>query len=915
MASGSFSNGSGQNCKLVINWNSSKGNNGSTVNATLVAQNQNNWYFSAYVYGGYGITINGNQKTGSGAQLSGSVNGSVGLISHSVWVSYTNDKTINISGYANFNGIVNLSNQTISGNATLDRVGWPPSMGSVTAPSNGIISETSTSITVSWNGGESYNNTGNYRVEVSVNGGGWTSIATGLSWNTRSYTYSLPNKSQGTSYRFRVDCSNNVGWSEYQYSGTVTLNSLSAPTIGDLSVFNPYVNSTYTVPLSGGSQASGEGFTRRCNIHVDGNYKYAGTAPSSNGNTSVNITVNASDIASDLGTKSYSSSTKFTIVAWTENSRGTRSTYVSKTFTVNLNSDGGATPTLGAPTISGGELGYPSTCFVAGISTINVVSPSATLRRAPSGTTLSYQISCSGTNSQNTQNANFYNLSQGHKTITVTVTDSRGLSVSVSKTIVVQPYAAPTIRNYLLTRLDNPQTSAKLIYELGYSNIYSYADGTNKGDQLNTINTQQYSKDNSTWVNASNELIITDLSTESIYTIYLRVADKLRPTTYTFDTQKVPTIRTNLAIRKHGIGINCIPQTSYALEVNGSSKISGSLDASNMLQVNSNGVAIGKFSEKSAFEVNMDSYFYGNETVSGKLQTKDFSINGKWKPGYICSGNGNSATYMRLCRLKITGAYTNSPIELCYSQRASPSPTVLEIGFENSSGLDPKLINFRYKGYCRAAYIVKVSTSTWDIYVTKTESWDYIAVHYWTGLDEGIELQFIGENATSVPNGWKQAANFYMEELRDKLYPVGAIYLTWNNTNPGDFLGGTWVQFGQGRTLMGQGTGNDGSTSMSFTANSSGGEYKHTLSVDEMPRHRHVLDIVTDKQNLGSPVTLGEYSSCIINAEKNYYTGTWYHTDLNGTVYNGMFSYNRGESYSHNNVQPYIVTYFWRRIA
>ena len=56
MASGSFSNGSGQNCKLVINWNSSKGNNGSSVNATLVAQNQNNWYFSAYVYGGNGIT-------------------------------------------------------------------------------------------------------------------------------------------------------------------------------------------------------------------------------------------------------------------------------------------------------------------------------------------------------------------------------------------------------------------------------------------------------------------------------------------------------------------------------------------------------------------------------------------------------------------------------------------------------------------------------------------------------------------------------------------------------------------------------------------------------------------------------------------------------------------------------------------
>ena len=845
MANGSFSNGSGQNCKLVINWSSSKGDNGSTVSATLIAQNQNNWYFDAVVYG-YGITINGNQRTGSGARLSGSINGSAGLISHSVWVAYTKDKTINISGYANFDGIINLSYQSISGNATLDRVGWPPSMGSVTAPSNGIISETSTSITVSWNGGESYDNAGNYRVEVSVNGGGWTSIATGLSWSTRSYTYSLPNKSQGTSYRFRVDCSNNVGWSEYQYSGTVTLNSLSAPTIGDLSVFNPYVNSTYTVPLSGGSQASGEGFTRRCNIHVDGNYKYAGTAPSSNGNTSVNITVNASDIVSDLGTKSYSSSTKFTIVAWIENSRGTRSTYVSKTFTVNLNSDGNATPTLDAPTISGGAFGYPSTCFVAGISTINVVSPSATLRRAPSGTTLSYQISCSGTNSQNTQNANFYNLSQGHKTITVTATDSRGLSASVSKTIVVQPYAAPTIRNYLVTRLDNPQTSAKLIYELGYSNIYSYADGTNKGDQLNTINTQQYSKDNSTWVNASNGLIITDLSTESIYTIYLRVADKLRPTTYTFDTQKVSTIRTNLAIRKHGIGINCIPQTSYALEVNGSSKISGSLDASNMLQVNSNGVAIGKASEKSAFEVNMDSYLYKNLEVTGEFYASK-GIHRLDDTRDVATGPYDYRNTLKFVGLKTSG-----------------TTGIYDGGFQDIVGL-----------------------CGWN---------DETA-------DGAHELAFSRKNIyyrseSETPGTWG-AWNMILStsNIVDKLYPVGAIYLTWNNNNPGNFLGGTWVQFGQGRTLMGQGTGNDGSTSMSFTAESSGGEYKHKLTVAEMPSHGHKLyarggQTAQDSSPFADnkPITQGSNS------------------------YGFNVSSTGGDGY-HNNISPYITVYYWRRTA
>ena len=34
-------------------------------------------------------------------------------------------------------------------------------------------------------------------------------------------------------------------------------------------------------------------------------------------------------------------------------------------------------------------------------------------------------------------------------------------------------------------------------------------------------------------------------------------------------------------------------------------------------------------------------------------------------------------------------------------------------------------------------------------------------------------------------------------------YPVGAIYLSINNTNPGVLFGGTWEQIAQGRTLVG----------------------------------------------------------------------------------------------------------------
>lgn len=577
MASGSFSNGSGQNCKLVISWSSSKGTGGSTVSATLVGQNQNNAYFNARVYN-YGITINGSSNSGSNAALSSSTNGSANFISHSVWVGYTGNKSITISGYANFGdaGIWSLSNQTISGTATLDKVGSAPTMGSVTSPGTGIISETTNTITVTWNKATSYNNACTYGVGVSINGGAYSFYYPDSNINTTSWTYTIPNKTQGTTYKFCVWAANDVATSGYQYSGTVTLNSLSAPTIGDLSVFNPYVNSTYTVPLSGGSQASGEGFTRRCNIHVDGNYKYSGSVPSSNGNTSVNIPVNASDIASDLGTRSYSSSTKFTIVAWTENSRGTRSTYVSKTFTVNLNSDGNATPVLGAPTLSGGAFNNPSTCFIKGVSTLNVTSATGSLRRAPSGTTLSYKISITGGSTVNSTSASYSNLSAGVKTITVTCIDSRGLSTSVTKQCRIQDYAVPSIYNISLARLDSPNTSAKFTYSISYSPIYQYTDVNTAGNQLNGISSQQYSLNSGSWTDTSSGTTLTGLSTDSTYTFKLRVTDSVGKTTTT-GTYTIPTVSHLLSMRKNRLGINCVPQEGYALDVTGKTRVSGNL--------------------------------------------------------------------------------------------------------------------------------------------------------------------------------------------------------------------------------------------------------------------------------------------------------------------------------------------------
>ena len=43
-------------------------------------------------------------------------------------------------------------------------------------------------------------------------------------------------------------------------------------------------------------------------------------------------------------------------------------------------------------------------------------------------------------------------------------------------------------------------------------------------------------------------------------------------------------------------------------------------------------------------------------------------------------------------------------------------------------------------------------------------------------------------------------------DLVDKIYPVGSIYMSVNNTNPETLFGGTWTQIAQGRTIFGAGT-------------------------------------------------------------------------------------------------------------
>ena len=123
----------------------------------------------------------------------------------------------------------------------------------------------------------------------------------------------------------------------------------------------------------------------------------------------------------------------------------------------------------------------------------------------------------------------------------------------------------------------------------------------------------------------------------------------------------------------------------------------------------------------------------------------------------------------------------------------------------------------------------------------------------------------------------------------DTIYPIGSIYMSIDSTNPSSLFGGTWEPWGTGRVPVGI----DLNDTDFNTVEKTGGEKTHTLSVNEMPSHTHMLHLVSNQLGNGG--------------------GMW------GTTYSqydgNVDTYPTGGSQAHNNLQPYITCYMWKRIT
>ena len=196
-------------------------------------------------------------------------------------------------------------------------------------------------------------------------------------------------------------------------------------------------------------------------------------------------------------------------------------------------------------------------------------------------------------------------------------------------------------------------------------------------------------------------------------------------------------------------------------------------------------------------------------------------------------------------------------------------------------------------------------------------------------------------------------------------FPVGAIYMSTTSANPSTFwTGTTWQAFATGKTIIGIDTSDTDFNSV----NKTGGSKEVVLTVPNLPIHNHT---VGDNTHTHSMNGVGDHSHTLNDhahylpphqhgsgwGEKNHtgYFGNWSgggnyrgssstdwdnnmfltspvdqwtngagavgmsgsgahsHT-INATTHSHTLS-NTGSNTAHSNLQPYVVTYIWKRIS
>lgn len=183
------------------------------------------------------------------------------------------------------------------------------------------------------------------------------------------------------------------------------------------------------------------------------------------------------------------------------------------------------------------------------------------------------------------------------------------------------------------------------------------------------------------------------------------------------------------------------------------------------------------------------------------------------------------------------------------------------------------------------------------------------------------DIRTIGASVEEISNNIKYIDK-KISDLLNMFYPVGSVYETMESSfDPNKKWGGTWERI-KGRVLVGV----DENDSDFNTTEKIGGEKTHKLSVSEMPSHSHSASEKSLKGGVnnisGQGETWGLTSSGIFSnwGDTNGFYSTSKKTTTNykdGFYLDATHTHtigNTGGGNVHNNLQPYVTCFIWKRV-
>ena len=225
--------------------------------------------------------------------------------------------------------------------------------------------------------------------------------------------------------------------------------------------------------------------------------------------------------------------------------------------------------------------------YIQNFSTLKITPGTATSRNWSQIT--KYTAVCNGVTVSNTDGGvlNLGKISKsGNITVKVTVTDSRGYTKSVFKTINVIPYDRPNVNSITLRRTNEIESEMQLVFSGSISAItidgadknslksvrYRYKK-TNSSSYGNFIDLLSSVNINGTSFSFSN-LELCDFDVNSSYNFHLEICDVFDSMTVTDMYFTVPQGTPLVALRKKMVGINN-PNPKAALDVTGEIYMNG----------------------------------------------------------------------------------------------------------------------------------------------------------------------------------------------------------------------------------------------------------------------------------------------------------------------------------------------------